>query len=78
MWTGRRLAVTSIVWMGIVLLLVASGALVSILREGDAEDVRLAFTRSSLIGLGASLVVPPLCLTSQWWRMRNRRRAADE
>ena len=77
-WTGRRVVVTGIVWMGLVLVLVALAALVSYVRDGSAEDVQLGFTRSNLIGLGATLVVPPLCLTAQWWRMRNRRRRASE
>ena len=73
-WTARRVVVTGILWMALVLVLVAAAALVSFIREGTAEDVRLGLTRGNLIGLGATLVVPPLCLTAQWWRMRNRRR----
>ena len=76
-WTGRRVVVTSVAWMGLVLVLVALAALLSYVRDGTAEDVRLGLTRSNLIGLGATLVIPPLCLTAQWWRMRNRRRRAS-
>jgi hypothetical protein len=65
-----------IVWMGLVLVLVAAAALASFIREGTAEDIRLGLTRSNLIGLVATLVIPPVCLTAQWWRMRNRRRAS--
>ncbi|HEY2851448.1 MAG TPA: hypothetical protein VGJ18_01290 [Gemmatimonadaceae bacterium] len=75
-WTGRRVVVTGIVWVGLMLVLVALAAFVSFMREGTAEDVRLAFTRSNFIGLGATLVIPPVCLTAQWWRMRSRRRAS--
>jgi hypothetical protein len=75
-WTGRRVVVTGIVWMGLVLVLVAVAAVASFIREGSAEDVRLGFTRSNIIGLVATLVVPPVCLTVQWWRMRNRRHAS--
>ena len=75
-WTSRRVVVTGIAWMGLVLVLVVLAALASYIRDGTAEDVRLGITRGNLIGLGATLVVPPLCLTAQWWRMRNRRRRA--
>jgi len=76
-WTGRRVVVTGIVWMGVMLLLVALAAFVSFIREGTTEDVRLGFSRSNLIGLVATLVIPPVWLTVQWLRMRNRRRASD-
>lgn len=59
--------------MGLVLGLVLIAAAVSVARQGTPADVRLAVTRSNLIGLVATLVFPPLCLTAQWWRMRNRR-----
>ena len=75
-WTGGRVVVIGALWMGLVLLLVALAALVSFIREGTAADIRLG--RSNLIGLGATLMIPPLCLTAQWWRMRNRRRRRSD
>jgi hypothetical protein len=76
-WTRRRLVIAGVAWVALVLALVTTAALVSLVRDGNAEDVRLTLTRSNLIGLGATLVAPPLCLAAQWWRMRNRRRTSD-
>ena len=72
-WSGLRVLRTGFAWVGLVLGLVLIAAGVSVARDGTSADVRLAVTRSNLIGLAASLLCPPLCLTAQWWRMRNRR-----
>ena len=73
-WPGRKLAWAWLVWPALVTLIVAAGALISFHRLGDASEVRSVFRRSNLTGLLAVLVVPPACLTLQWWRMRHRRR----
>jgi len=73
-WPGRKLALAWVVWPVSVALLVAAGALISFHRLGDASEVRSVLRRSNVIAVLAVLVVPPACLTVQWWRMRHRRR----
>jgi len=60
-------------WPGIVLALTALGAATSIMMHHGLEEVRVDVSRTNLIGLSALLVVPPACLTLQWWRMHARR-----
>jgi len=72
-WSPRRLALAWIVWPALVLGLIALGAVVSLLLSHNTDSLRTAFTRSNLIGLVSVLVLPPACLTLQWWRMYHRR-----
>lgn len=73
-WKGRQLAVVSLAWAGCVVALLALGSLASIGELHGATELRIAFSRSHIIGLCAVLVVPPACLTIQWWLMHRRRR----
>lgn len=73
-WSRRRVLSTAIAWVVVVVGLVGVGAIISIAREHNADDVRDLMTRSNLILLATSLLLPPACLTFQWWHIRQRRR----
>jgi hypothetical protein len=73
-WSRRRVLITGIAWVVVVVGLIGVGAIISIARDHNADDVRDLMTRSNLILLAISLVLPPACLTFQWWYMRQRRR----
>jgi len=74
MWSGQRLALAWIVWLGVVLALVIAGMASSLVLSHNADEVRHVFTRSNLLGLSSVILVPPSCLTLQWWVMHQRRR----
>lgn len=75
-WNQRRLLFVSLVWAGCVLLILALGIVASIAESHGLTEVRIAFTRSNIIGLIAVLVVPPAVLTMEWRLMRGRRRGS--
>lgn len=66
-----------LVWPGIVLALVAIGVVASLRVWHGASEVRSDVTRSNLIGLATVVLLPPVCLTVLWWRMRSRRRSSS-
>lgn len=72
-WSARRVALSWPVWWGMLLLLLALGTVLSDLVNHDLTELRIALTRSNVVGLLATAVIPPACLTLQWWRMRGRR-----
>ena len=72
-WGGRRVLITGIAWIAVVTALIGVGAVISIVRDHNAGDVRELMTRSNLILLATSLILPPACLTFQWWHIRQRR-----
>jgi ABC-type Fe3+ transport system permease subunit len=73
-WTGRQLLVACLAWIGLVVALIAVGFGASLGINHGATEARLALTQSSLLGLVAAVVIPPLCIAAQWLRMRGRRR----
>src|SRR5438270_12314479 len=73
-WSGRKLLLLTLGWIVTISVLVTTAALLSVVREHSVDDVAMAATRSNLIGLAATLVLPPACLALQWWRMVGRRR----
>jgi hypothetical protein len=77
-WSGQRVALTWIAWPAIVLALIAFGAAASVRLLKSTEEVRFALSRSNAIGLAAVILVPPACLTLQWWLMHGRRRGRRE
>jgi hypothetical protein len=75
-WSGQRVALVWIAWPAIVLAIIAIGAAASVWLLKSTEELRFALRRSNAIGLTAVIVVPPACLTLQWWLMHGRRRGA--
>jgi hypothetical protein len=75
-WSGRRLALSCLAWVAILATLVAISAVMSVVIDHGTEELRADITRANLTGLLAVATIPPLCLTFQWWRMRNRRHRA--
>ena len=75
-WSGRRMASLWIAWPASVLLLCLVGAAMSVLVQHSLTEIRADITRSNLIGLALAALLPPLCLTGVWWRMRHRRRTS--
>lgn len=76
-WSSRRIRFLWLLWPGIIVLVCAITALVSVRVHGDFTEVRVDLTRSNLIGLAMVLVVPPACLTLLWGRMRGRRHGSS-
>jgi hypothetical protein len=77
-WSGQRVALTWIAWPAIVLAIIAFGAAASVWLLKSTQEVRFALSRSNAIGLAAVILVPPACLTLQWWLMHGRRRGERE
>jgi hypothetical protein len=72
------LLLACLIWIGLVLALTVLGIAASIAMNHETAEVRIALSRSNVIGLIGVLLIPPLCLTVQWWRMRRRRRNGRE
>src|SRR5690242_4756714 len=75
-WTARQLVLACVLWPCIVAAIILAGiALSSRLNNGYVE-VEVAFSRTAIVQLVAVVLVPPACLTAEWWLMHGRRRAA--
>jgi hypothetical protein len=72
--TGLAIALLWLAWPGLLVALIAVGALLSVAVNHGTQELPFAFTRSARRGLVLSAVVPPSCLTILWYRMRGRRR----
>ena len=72
-WTGAHTLHFWIVWPSIVLTLVVVAAVASYVIFRGPVEIRLALTRTNLIGLILALIVPPACVTIIWFHMRRRR-----
>ena len=74
LWSREQALRFWLVWPAFVLTLVTLTAGVSYLIYRSPVEIRLALTRTNLIGLFFALVVPPACVTLVWHRMRRRKR----
>lgn len=63
-----------LVWPVVVLTIVAIAVGMSVITQHGFEELRIAHSRTNLIMLVATLVVPPAGVTLIWSRMRGRRR----
>src|SRR5438270_14054568 len=77
-WNGRHIVIAWVAWAGCLLLLLALGAAASVAGFHSLIEARIAFSRSNIMGLLGVFVVPPGCLTAEWWIMRGRRQQDPE
>ena len=76
LWSRERALRFWLVWPAFVLALVGLAAGVSFVIYRSPVEIKLALTRTNLVGLFFALVVPPACVTLVWHRMRRRKRAS--
>ena len=71
--SGRGIALLWLAWPALLACVVAVGVLLSTVINHGAQEVPLAFTMAARRGLVLTVLIPPLCLTAIWYRMRGRR-----
>lgn len=71
--SGRDIVLLWLAWPGLLACVVAIGVVLSTVINRGTQEVPLAFTTAAVRGLVLAVLIPPLCLTAIWYRMRGRR-----
>jgi hypothetical protein len=72
-WTFRHVLLAWVLWPCILAVIIGIGVVLSGRVNNGYVEVPVAFTRSAIWQLLAVAVVPPGCLTLEWFLMRERR-----